>query len=294
MSTVTPVRRPHSLEELKRAWQALDAGHFRNPTRSGHPQVSVPNGCDIEWVPATGERTVAVFGCGGSVGASTLALGMALNAPNPVRVLECCSATTSGLASAATAELGLNASGWRQGKRDHVLIERTSDMFTGPIDVPPPTVSDEEHQLTILDIGWEASQVLGTDCWLADTARGAGHVVLVTTATIPGIRRLESVLAALGHRPEDRLGDRLGYQITVAVLGPRRKKWPKGVEQAGGAAIRHVLSGDRFVEVPLDRDLQIRGLDTRPIPTAVLTAAARISVPDTHSDEQDRSERNHP
>lgn len=290
MSTATPVRRPHSLEELKRAWQALDEGHFRNPPRSGQPQVSVPNSRDIEWVPATGERTVAVFGCGGSVGASTLALAMALNAPNPVRVLECCSATTSGLASAATAELGLKASGWRQGRRDHVLIERTIDMFTGPSDIPAPIVTGEEHQLTILDIGWEASQLLGTDCWLADAARGADHVVLVAAATIPGVRRLESVLAALGHRQSDRLGD----QITVAVLGPRRKKWPKGVEQAGGAAVRHVLSGDRFVEVPLDRDLQIRGLDTRPIPTAVLTAAARISVPDTHSHEQYRSERHHP
>lgn len=290
MSTATPVRRPHSLEEFKRAWQALDAGHFRNPTRSGHPQVSVPNSRDIEWVPATGERTVAVFGCGGSVGASTLALAMALNAPNPVRVLECCSAATSGLASAATAELGLKASGWRQGKREHVLIERTCDMVTGPRDIPAPTMTGKEHQLTILDIGWEPSQLLGTECWLAEAARGADHVVLVAAATIPGIRRLESVLALLGDRQRDRLGD----QITVAVLGPRRKKWPKGVEQAGGAAVRNALEGDRFVEVPLDRDLQIRGLDTRPIPTAVLTAAARIPLSGTRAVERHRPERNHP
>lgn len=294
MSIATPVRRPHSVEELKRAWQALEAGQFRNPTRRARFEVSVSNGRDIEWVPATGERTVVVFGCGGSVGASTVALAMALNAPDPVRVLECCSATTSGLASAATAELGLQASGWRQGRRDHVLIERASEVFTGPGDIPAPTVTDEEHQLTILDSGWEASQLLGTDCWLADAARGADQVVLVAAVTVPGIRRLESVLAVLGHRPGDRLGERLGDQITVVVLGPRRKKWPKGVEQAAGGAVRQALQGGRFVEVPFDRDLRIRGLDTREIPTAVLTAAARIPSPGNPSAAQVRLERNHP
>ena len=96
-----------------------------------------------------------MIGSAGSVGASTVALAAGLAAAAPVRVIECCSVTASGLAAASTAELGLHPTDWRQGKRDHVLLERASEVLAGVDKVPLPTDAEHDTQLTILDIGWE-------------------------------------------------------------------------------------------------------------------------------------------
>ena len=50
----------------------------------------------------------------------------------------------------------------------HVLLERASEVLAGVDEVPLPTEAQNETQLTILDIGWEAGQLLATDCWLAE------------------------------------------------------------------------------------------------------------------------------
>ncbi|RHW28292.1 hypothetical protein D0Z08_04765 [Nocardioides immobilis] len=190
-----------------------------------------------------------------------------MSATGPVRVVECCSVTASGLAAATTAELGMHPSGWRRGKRDHVLLERTSEVLAGVDEVPAPIETEHEDQLTILDIGWEAGQLLATDCWLAHAVRGADQVVLVTRATVPCMRRLDGALHLL-------TGGRQSEQIVVAVVGPRRKKWPKAVEHSGGAAVRSALAGERCVEIPEVRELAVTGLDSLPIP-AVLVSAGR-------------------
>lgn len=213
-----------------------------------------------------------MIGCAGSVGASTVALATGLAAVAPVRVIECCSVTASGLAAASTAELGLHPTDWRQGKRDHVLLERASEVLAGVDEVPLPTDAEHDAQLTILDIGWEAGQLLATDCWLAEAVRTADQVVLVTTATVPGMRRAGVVMDLLaGHwQPE---------QITLAVRGPRRKKWPRGLEHAGGPAVRRVLDADRCVEIPEDRELAVNGLDSRPVPAPLISAARQLLEP---------------
>ena len=80
-----------------------------------------------------------MLGCAGSSGATTVALAMGLSAVAPVRVVECGSVTTSGLAAASTAELGLHPDGgWLQGRRDHVQLERASEILPGPHTVPHP------------------------------------------------------------------------------------------------------------------------------------------------------------
>ena len=142
-------------------------------------QAVRPVGPSRQWTRAEGEQTVAIVGCVGSAGASTVALSAALAAPGPVRVIECCSATASGLASAATAELGVDPSGWSQGRREHVLLERASEVLAVVDDVPLPTAADP-GTLTFLDVGWEAGQLHAGASWLTARSRrgrpaGPGH-----------------------------------------------------------------------------------------------------------------------
>lgn len=270
VSTQSPSR-PVGVDELKRAWHALNAGEFRTRPGAGKGPRGRRGAAEDNWSPADGEHTIAVLGSAGSVGASTVALATGLAAPAPVRVIECCSVTASGLAAASTAELGLHPRDWRQGKRDHVLLERASEVLAGVDEVPPPIEAQNETQLTILDIGWEAGQLLATDCWLAGAVRAADQIVLVTTATVPGMRRAGVAMNLLSPwQPE---------QITLAVRGPRRKRWPRGLEHAGGPAVRRALDADRCVEIPVDRELAVNGLDSRPVPAPLISAARRLLEP---------------
>ncbi|WP_299927251.1 hypothetical protein [uncultured Nocardioides sp.] len=271
MSTQSPSR-PLGVDELKRAWHALNAGEFRTAPGAGKGLRGRGTAAEDNWSPADGEHTIAVIGSAGSVGASTVALATGLAAAAPVRVIECCSVTASGLAAASTAELGLHPTEWRQGKRDHVLLERASEVLAGVEEVPLPTEAQNETQLTILDIGWEAGQLLATDCWMAEAVRAADQIVLVTTATVPGMRRAGVAMDLLAGywQPE---------QIVLAVRGPRRKKWPRGLEHAGGPAVRRALAADLCVEIPEDRELAVNGLDSRPVPAPLISAARQLLEP---------------
>lgn len=266
MSAATTSRPAVSVDELKRAWTAVQAGDFRTGTDRGAARSQRPTGpADPEWIPAAGERTIAVLGSAGTVGTSTVALALGLTAPDPVRVIECCSADASSMAAASTAELGLHTSGWRQGKRDHVLLERTSEHLVHVDEVPAPTPTETAAQLTILDIGWNPSQVLATGCWLKDATEAADALVVVASATVPGLRRLEAALELLGNE-----------RAVVALVGPRRRRWPKGVEHSAGLLTRRALEAERCVEIPEDRGLAVTGLDSRPIPEPVVDAARHL------------------
>ena len=83
------------------------------------------------------EPVLPVLGCVSQAGASTLALAIATCA-SPARVLECAPASASGLAVAATAELGTTGNGWALGRREQVWIARTSGVLLGVGDVPWP------------------------------------------------------------------------------------------------------------------------------------------------------------
>lgn len=242
-----------TVQELKTAWHTFQAGqlHCLRPT----------------WEPD--EAVLPVVGCAGSVGASTLSLALATTAAAAIgatRVVECCTVTASGLAAASTAELGQQPSGWMRGTRDRVLLERGSAIFLAPAEVPIPA-DTQQHPvvLTILDVGWELGQLLAGPSWLADQLLQARHVVAVTTATIPGLRRLEGALGQLD-----------GIPVAVAVLGPGRHKWPQGVEHSMGPLTRQLDQARGLHHVPLDRDLATRGLDSKALPAALLTSAGRL------------------
>lgn len=297
-----PTSRPYALEEVQAAVRALQAGEFRDarPTtrltdpdaHTAQPRTARRTPTQTEaadWTPQAGERVLAVIGTSGSSGASTVALALALSAKQPARVVECCSASASGLAAATTAELGLHPAGWRQGRREQVLIERVCEVLAGVDEVPSPTPAEHATQLTVLDVGWEVGQLTTTDSWVTDTVARADQVLLVATATVPGMRRLEGALELLINHAGADVVDR----TWVAVVGPRRKKWPRGVEGAGGPHARRALNSERVVEIPEDRGLSIHGLDSRPVPPALLTAAAyaHTAGPDVdHHDHRDVDE----
>lgn len=51
-----------------------------------------------------------------------------------------------------------------QGKRDHVLLERAGEVLAGVDEIPLP-IDAENEDPAVLDIGWEAGQLLATDCY---------------------------------------------------------------------------------------------------------------------------------
>ena len=256
-----------SLGELQRAWEAVQAGRFRSSARPGGPTATAAGSAGAgEWFPA--ETVIPVIGAGGSVGATTLALALATASSAPARVVECCSASASGLASASTAELGTTGTGWRRGLRDgihhRILLERAADRITTATAVPLPTDPDRPVAVTYLDCCWELDHLL-SDGWLAELVTTAPALVVAATATVPGMRRLEVVLDALQST-----------QVTVAVLGPRRKKWGRPVEGSLGPSTRALDAADGLVEIPLDRDLAVHGPNSAPLPQPLLNAAAHL------------------
>lgn len=264
--------RPVGVDELRRAWHALQEGQFRghhHPREQRRTDASHP---DQDWAPV--ETTLPVVGCVGQSGASTLALALA-TAAGDARVIECAPATASGLVAAATAELGLSPHGWTLGRRGRVSIARTTPAHPTPAhstaahpalaDLPHPDDPGTGIDLTVLDIGSDLDHVLATPGWLRDHLLQPGPVIVTTTATIPGLRRLETTLTLLG--PD---------RAVVAVLGPPRRRWPRHLTAALGP---HATARDRvglLTVIPTDKHLSTRGLDATPLPPSLLRAAESL------------------
>ena len=286
-----------SVDELKRGWAAVQAGQFRRsgthtPTPSAGPAAprvttrQEPNQPQRAWVQAPTEHVVTVLGCAGSVGASTIALAIATAGVDALatpsirprsRVIECASVTASGLAGVSTAELGAGPeSGWVHGTRDEVLIERVADILAGVEEVPVPSDLDDSTArpvgLTVLDVAWEFGQILAGNSWLRDHVVAAESLVLVTTATVPGLRRLEGVLDLLN----DVQATHTHGPVPVAVVGPRRRRWVKGLQRSADPRTRALLRSEQVIEVPNDTGLAAWGLGSAPLPAALLNAAADL------------------
>ena len=210
-------------------------------------------------------RVVMVVGCHGGAGASTVALAVAEAAREsgrPARLLDCASPERSGLTTAVDAELGVDGSGWRQGRRARLPIERVVDALASATDVPaPPDKPGEQVEVTVVDSGWGASDILTGDSWLAQVAESAA-VVLVARATIPALRQLEQALATCPGDP------------VVAVRGPTR--WGRSVRTTAGPLLNAAQAAGRVVRVPSDRHLSVTGITSAPLPKAVREAGRQI------------------
>ena len=264
MTAVVDARPVVSVPELQRAWRAVQAGKFRqeSPTAAAHaPAIPGPP----IWAPGTAEQVLPVVGCAGASGASTIALALASAAESSARVLECRSGTTSGLAAASTAELGLHPSGWRRGMRGDVLLERAGGLLTRVDEVPVPSQPDRPLALTVLDLGWDLPHVLDHPCWMGEQVRTAGVVVVVARATIPGLLHLETTLSLLGRT-----------RAVAAVLGSPCRRWSKAVRQSSGPITKALEDSGRLTVIPPDSRLAAVGLDSRPLPRQLLAAAHDI------------------
>jgi hypothetical protein len=205
-----------------------------------------------------------VIGCIGQAGASTVALALA-SAAGTGRVVECCSATRSGLTTAVTAELGHTTTGWRLGRRDNVEILRAGAVHCSVADIPAPHhPAGAEPVVTVLDVGLDLGQVLATPGWLQQQVTTAEQVVLVTSASVPGLRRLE--VAATVLRPD---------RCLAVVVGAARR-WHPSASVAAGPTVRALETSGRLVRIPTERALARNGLTGDPLPPALLKTAAGI------------------
>lgn len=253
------MRRPTvSVDELQRAWAAIRSGWFRD-TR---PTRQAPLGA-VVWQPT--ESTIVVAGAAARTGTTTVALAIATAAARRVRVVECCDPARSGLTAASTAELGTVAGGtWRQARRDHVLIERLVPSATG---LPGP--AGTEVDASVVDAGPIGACAVGCapddGTWL-DALLIEVPTVIVTVATVPGIRALNVAVEGLGSRAD----------VWCAVMGPRRKKWPAQVVYEMSPAVAAIEQAGRLVVVPEHRDLAVNGLTADSLPPDVVAAGGLI------------------
>ncbi|WP_448062527.1 hypothetical protein [Cellulomonas hominis] len=264
---MTIATRAVGVDELRRAWHAVQEGQFLAPRAidSGRvPRPTAPAVADDRcWRP--GEGALPVVGCLPQAGATSLALAIATHA-SPARVIECSPPTVSGLVGAATAELGATPSGWTVGRRDQVYLARPSGgTHLSAGELPLPDDAAVGTVLSVLDIGWNLEQVLASHGWLSASLDAAPQVVLVGTATVPGLRRLETALTVLDPP-----------RAVVAVRGPDPRRWPRELTAAIGPATRDQHRTGRWVAVPHDKRLALRGIDSAPLPPALVTAARDV------------------
>ena len=260
-----------TLDELRRAYRAAARGDYR----AGSDAAPARAGTAPGWDPA--EPVTVVAGCHGGAGASILAAAVATVHPGACRVLEGRAAVASGFCAAATAELGQSATGWIAGDRGDVRLERGSGLCLHPDDVTVPDPAPDGTALTVLDLSWDPRVLAHATGWLTSALLAAQSPVLVTTATVPGMRHLESVLHVL---PQS------GEAVVVVRGGYRARRWPTPVEQQTGPLTRDLREAGRVVPVPTEPQLAISGLDTRALPGSVLAAAAhvlRLATPATHA-----------
>jgi hypothetical protein len=274
---------PVTVAELQAALRAVWAGQFRTgsiagPTRNRAPHRQPDRRLSRGALPG---RVVMVVGCHGGAGASTLALAVAQAAGDsgrPARLLDCASPERSGLLTAVDAELGVDGSGWRHGRRARLAIDRVVDVLASASDVSAP--ADElsgQAEVTVLDAGWGAAVLTG-DSWLAAVSSSAA-VVLVARATIPALRQLEQALATCPGNP------------VVAVHGPTR--WGRSVRATAGPLLKAASAAGRVVTVPVDRHLAVTGITSAPLPKVVAEAGRAVFARVLAADPETPAAQNH-
>ncbi len=241
-----------TVPELQRAWRALQAGDFVDPSSEAVP----------EWTPDG--PVVPVLGVQGQCGASTLALALATLLA-PARVVECASGPVCGLAGASVRELGPRGQGWTRGLRDDVVIDRSHEIRLGATEVPPPADLDRPVGWTVVDIGWDPTHVLAGTSWLSALVLRSGLIVVVAEMSVPGLRRLENTLALLPDAT-----------AVAAVVGSPVKRWPKHVVGSAGSLTRQLIGEGRLIGVPVIGSLRLAGLTPEPLPPQLLSAAEQI------------------
>lgn len=215
------------------------------------------------WRTEPGEAPILVLGCSGSAGTSTVALMVAEAFPRS-RLVECAPGAGSGVAGASTAELGEAEHGWIEGTRGEVRIQRRRDQIATPDELPRP-LSCWPGAISVVDSWWGLRRVLAGHGWLAELARSCPRVILVTRATVPGLRQLEGDLALV---ETDRC-----WAVTTGIA-PRR--WSREADHSMGPRARQLRRSGRLVDLPYSSALALAGITMLPLPRSFHNPASLL------------------
>lgn len=249
-----------SVMELQRAWVAANAGRFRQgpDTQAEHNHA----GDDTEQWTAEG-RMLTVVGAHPGAGATVLATAIATSIGGDARVIECAGGHQSGLVAASTAELGTVGEGhWVRGSREEIVFDRLAhDHCSTPCPIP----EDRAEAATVLDPGYRVMERRAGWQW---KALCANPVVVVTSATVPALRRTEVTLKALAAVEVE--------TVIVAVVGGRTRGKRRLTDY--GPLMTQAERRGQTLAIPIDRDLAYAGIDRKPISTQLLAAAEAVAT----------------
>lgn len=252
---------PVPIGEVLEAALALKRREFRHgPVRV--TATAAPAAAST-WHTEPGEAPILVLGCSGSAGTSTVALLIAQTFPRS-RLVECAPGAGSGLAGASTAELGEANHGWVEGSRGELRIQRRRDHVLTPDELPRP-LPCWPGAISVVDSWWNLRRVLASSGWLADLARSCPRVVLVTRATVPGMRQLEGDLALLE-------AERC-WAVATGIAPPGRRR---PVEHSLGPRTRQLRQAGRLVGLPYNAALAQSGITTEPLPRSFHHSASLL------------------
>jgi hypothetical protein len=195
-------------------------------------------------------------------GASTVALAVAeeLAGGRRVQLVDYAEPVRSGLAAASDIELGTDGAGWRRGRRGRLDVVRLT-QHPADGDLPPLPEPDDAEGLVVVDAGWSLTHALLDS---PGSLVGGALAGVVTRVTVPAVRQVEHVLAAVNGA------------AAVAAVGPAR--WPQVVEASCGPRLRELRSRGQVVPVPVDRRLQLAGLTGDPLPKSVAAAGRSLAA----------------
>lgn len=149
-------------------------------------------------------------------------------------------------------------SSWRMGRRKAVSVFRpVHSMSLSDLPPPPPCGS----ALVVTDSGTDWRTLTSTPSPLWPPEEGV-ELVVVVRATVPGVRQVEGALAALPGNP--------------FVVGVGAKRWPTPVTAAFGPRLGNARGQGRVGLFPVDRHLELNGIDTEPFAKPLAGAAAQL------------------
>ena len=217
----------------------------------GRPRQTSMSDAAPRHIDAVAWERCLVVGAHPWAGTSSVALALADQASSRqglTVLLDTAPPEASGLIAVSRRELPPR-DGWAVGAR-------------GAMEVRRPLRSDRDRQAAVTDGG-----EVFVDAGCHDDCRfdwdGHAGVVLVCRATIPGLRFAEVALHRLGVPG-----------AILAAVGHRRI--PRVVAASAGPRVSELLASGRVVCFDHDRRLATEGLDDRPLPRSLLTAASRL------------------
>jgi len=201
---------------------------------------------------------MGVLAAHSGAGATTVALALsdaAAASGRLVHLVDTARSSRSGLAAAASEELGTDVTGaWRRGLRTGVTIDRRATNEA--LDGWPTNPGRDRSALTVVDLGLANRD--GVTCPTADRTQ-----LVVFRPTVPGVRLTEQLLDQLGRA-----------RVVIAAVGPSR--WPGEVMASVGPRLRELRAAGRVVSVPTDRRLQITGPTSSPLPRSLRSAGRSL------------------